>query len=255
MLFSFQTSMLFPRSLPNSLGWAMQTPADVEAWKITIGEGVTVESWYVQGRGRTAESPGPAVLYFHGNAELIDHVQDVARWYADRGVSVVLVEYRGYGRSGGTPSQDRIVTDSETLYDMLAQRPEVDKSRIFVHGRSLGGGLAAQVAQRRPTAAIVLNSAFTSVSAMARGYLVPPFLVRNPLHTDDVLEHYQHPVFIAHGTRDNIIPFSHGQRLASLAPGAVFVQLGCSHNDFPGDDTSKYEEALASFLRAHGLMD
>ncbi|MFO0830249.1 MAG: alpha/beta hydrolase [Phycisphaerales bacterium] len=255
LLYSLQTSMLFPRGLPNSLGWASRAPDGFESWKTPVPDGSSVEAWYMPGEGRDAAHPGPAVMYFHGNAELIDHAQDVARWYARRGVGVVLVEFRGYGRSGGTPSQQAILADSCAFYDTLAGRPEVDPSRIFVHGRSVGGGPAAQLTTARKAAAIVLNSTFTSVPAMARRYVVPPFLVRSPFRTDEVLEDCHLPVLIAHGTWDDVIPFAHGQRLASLAPGATFVPLRCAHNDFPGEDGPAYEEALEGFLRAHALMD
>lgn len=255
LLFFLQTSMLFPRALPNSLGFSATTPAGFESWTINTTEGDRVEAWFLPGAGRDASHPGPAVMYFHGNAELIDHNQDVARWYAQRGVSVVLVEYRGYGRSGGTPSQKAIATDATAFYDTLAARPEVDRSRIFVHGRSLGGGIAAQLAEDRPTAAIVLNCTFTSVTAMARRYLVPPPLIRSPFRTDDVLRSYNHPVFIAHGSRDDIVPCSHGQRLAQITKHATFLPLDCSHNDFPGETHEKYEAALGTFFTTHGLMD
>lgn len=255
-LLSFaQTSMLFPRSLPNSLGFVKQPPEGFESWTITTDEGDSVEAWFLHGDGRSAEHPGPAVIYMHGNAELIDHCQDTARWYASHGISVLLPEYRGYGRSGGTPSQSAIARDVAAFYDQLTSRPEVDRTRIIAHGRSLGGGVAAQLTKDRATAALILNCTFTSVTAMSSQYLVPPFLVRHPYRTDRVVETYQHPILIAHGTRDTIIPLSHGERLAALAPGSIFIQTNCSHNDFPGDDSEKYEEALTAFLSTHGFKD
>lgn len=255
-LLSFaQTSMLFPRSLPNSLGFVKQPPEGFESWTITTAEGDSVEAWFLPGEGRDAGHPGPAVIYFHGNAELIDHSQDTAHWYAARGISVLLPEYRGYGRSGGAPSQSAIAHDVAAFYDQLASRPEVDRARIIAHGRSLGGGVAAQLTRDRTTTALVLNCTFTSVTAMSSRYLVPPFIVRHPFRTDEVVRSYPHPILIAHGTRDTIIPFSHGQRLADLAPGSTFIQTNCSHNDFPGDDPAKYEDALTTFLSTHGFMD
>lgn len=255
LLFFLQTSMLFPRSLPNSLGFVKQPAAGFESWIITTAGGDPVEAWFIPGEGRSVDHPGPAVIYCHGNAELIDHSQDIARWYAAHGISVLLPEYRGYGRSGGAPSQSAIARDVAAFYDTLAARPEVDRTRIIAHGRSLGGGVAAQLTRDRATSALVLNCTFTSVTAMSSRYLVPPFLVRHPFRTDDVVRSYQRPILIAHGRHDTIIPFAHGERLATLAANATFVPVNCSHNDFPGDDLEKYEEALMTFLSTNGFMD
>ena len=92
-------------------------------------------------------------------------------------VRVLLPEYRGYGRSAGSPSQRAITEDLIAFYDLLARRPEVDAQRVVFHGRSLGGGAVCDLARHRKPAAVILMSTFTSMKRMAPRYLVPGFMV------------------------------------------------------------------------------
>src|SRR5690606_26574574 len=112
--------------------------------------------------------------------------------------------YRGYGRSDGTPTQDGITRDFIAFYDLIAQRPDVDPIRIVFHGRSLGGGAVAALAQHRTPRAMVLESTFTGVPAMAKRFLVPPFLVRDKFDTMGTLRHYEGPSLILHGEHDEV---------------------------------------------------
>src|SRR5690606_34255575 len=99
-----------------------------------------VEAWLLPGDGVSAERPGPAVVFAHGNAELIDHWPGALARYRRLGVSVVLPEYRGYGRSAGRPSESAIRDDLRALHARLSSHPMVDVTRLVYHGRSLGGG-------------------------------------------------------------------------------------------------------------------
>ena len=215
------------------------------------------EWWFVPGRGRSDESPGPAVLYFHGNGEILEEIHP-SRWavYTDRGVSVALMEYRGYGNADGRPGQKRVLADALAMRDAVLGLPEVDGSRLVYHGRSLGGGVAAQLAKREAPAGLVLETTFTSINAMARRYLMPSFLVRHPFRTDVVLEqHYEGPVLIVHGDEDVVVPVSHGRRLAAIAPDrTTYVEFrGDGHNDFPRDFRT-YEQVVETWLNDVGLL-
>ncbi len=256
LLWFKQGDMLFPRDMAVGLS---DPPADALVMYRDIGAATDpsaprVEAWYFQGEGCSADRPGPAVFLFHGNADLINNWDDIARAYTQRGVNVLLCEYRGYGRSGGTPSQSAIVDDATYFYDLVVLRPEVRRDAIISHGRSLGGGVAAQLAAKRPVAALVLDETFTSVASFASGYGVPTLLVRNPFRTDDVLRTFKGAVFIAHGTRDVTIPYTHGTALASLRPDAVFVACPADHMNFPGDDEA-YWQALEAFLVKSDLIN
>ncbi|CAG1001897.1 hypothetical protein PHYC_02952 [Phycisphaerales bacterium] len=249
VLFTQQDAMLFPRQYTNPRP-GVTPPAGAESVFVSAADGARIEGWFAAGAGCTAESPGPAVLYCHGNAELIDDNTDYLRAYAARGVSVLLIEYPGYGRCTGTPSQASITDAGVSHYDALAARPEVDPARIVLHGKSLGGGVAAQILARRPAAAVVLESTFTSVASFAGDYYMPEFLVRHPFRTDQILRESKAPLLLFHGRDDEIIPVSHGRALAALRPDAECVETAGRHNDYPPDPAA-YWSRIEQFLAAH----
>ncbi|HRR86970.1 MAG TPA: alpha/beta hydrolase, partial [Phycisphaerae bacterium] len=134
------------------------------------------------------------------------------------------------------------------------KREDVDPGRIAIHGRSLGGGVAAQIAARRKPAALILESTFTSVASYAQKYCVPKLLVRHPFRTDLVLPELDVPVLVFHGTRDDIVPVKHGRRLAKLARNAVYVEYDCGHNDAPGPgNEADYWGRIEAFLEEAGI--
>lgn len=214
---ALQERLIFPREYAR--GRMQATPRGVEPLWITADDGSRVEAWFVPGAGTAPGTPGPLVLFFHGNGELIDTNLDTAALYTPWGVSVLLAEYRGYGRSQGDPSQAAIVADMVRFHDLMATRPDVDPTRIVFHGRSLGGGVAGALAAERPPAALILESTFTSLAALARsrGLLEP--LCRHPFRTDRVLPGLGKPVLILHGADDELIPPAHARQLHATSSG------------------------------------
>jgi len=114
-----------------------------EVWTLDSDEG-TIEAFFFP-----AGPSAPAVILAHGNAELIDDQLERAGWYRTQGFTVLIPEYRGYGRSKGSPSEDAVVHDFVAFYDRLRTQPAVDPARIYFHGRSLGGAVAAAAVERR----------------------------------------------------------------------------------------------------------
>lgn len=251
-LFVMQDRMIFPRDLAHPPVTSRPANTRFEQWWLDVDDETRVEAWYLPGRGRTASSPGPAVIFAHGNAEIVDDVADFAHRYASAGVSTLLPEYRGYGRAGGKPSQAGIVADYLAFHDRLAARPEVRREQIFFHGRSLGGGIVGALAARRAPAALILESTCTSVASFCHGYGVPEFLCRHPMRTDRVIAALGRPILIFHGTHDDIIPVSHGRTLHALAPGSTYVEMDAAHNDFP-TDLQAYWREIRAFLAPLGL--
>ena len=175
--------------------------------------------------------------------------------YGKIGVSVFLPEYRGYGRSAGKPSEKEIAADMIRFYDLLIRRADVDPSRIVFHGRSVGGGVAADLATRRTPAALILESTFSSIAAMALKFGAPPFLLKHPFRTDRVVEGLDVPMLIFHGTRDTVVPVSHGRRLHKLARGSTYVEYNSDHNDFPGEGNEEaYWREIQAFLVRPGVL-
>ncbi len=237
-----QDGMIFPvrfagPSLP-------EPPAGVDLLSVETEKGERVEAWFIPGAGRSDDSPGPAVIFFHGNAELIDGNAARMRPYMDAGISVLLVEYRGYGRSAGRPSQTGIVADSVRFRELLIARPEVDTSKLIYHGRSLGGGIAVQLAARHEPAALVLESTFTSIPAMVKRFPLAGLVVRHPFRSDRVMPALACPVLLLHGEQDTLIPKSHSERLEALASDARLVLLEGGHNDFPRDEQAFWDTVI-----------
>lgn len=231
------------------------TFANTQIIRIDTPDG-PVEGWFIPASSSSVERCGPVVVYCHGNAEIIDRQGWFVENYTRMGCSVFLPEYRGYGRSPGKPSEAAIAEDCVRFYDALIQRFNVDPKRIAYHGRSLGGGVAAQLAARRRPAALILESTFTSVASFAHGYCVPEFLVQNPFRTDRVIEQLDIPMLVIHGTRDEIIPVEHGRRLGQLVKNGEYVEYDCGHNNLTGDENANgYWLRIRELLARAGVIE
>lgn len=248
-----QHVLLFPGWITMHQDVPGPAPAGVETVWITTETGERVEAWFIAAPGASAEKPAPAVIYFHGNGEVIDWRMGVADEYISHGISTLLVEYRGYGRSGGRPSQDAIARDSIAFHDWLCARPDVDARRLVYHGRSLGGGIAIELARTHEPRALIVESTFTSIVSMAWQRGIPGFLVASPFRNDLVLPELTCAILIFHGTQDALIPVEHGRRLHALAPGSEYVEMDGGHNTFPADYKA-YLDAIVAFLRRAGVI-
>lgn len=251
VLYWCQDSLLFPVNMIPAVGNNNPPHGGERVW-FTGDDGSKVEAWLLPPLEVKPDKPYPVAVFFHGNAELIDFYTDEMYPYREMGIGVLLPEYRGYGRCVGSPGQANFAADMRRLHDWLGKRPDVDKGRIFYHGRSVGGGVACQLAADRPPAALILQSTFTSVTAMARRFLAPGFLLRHPFHNDRVVKKLACPLFITHGKYDSIIPVEHGRTLAKLAPQAVYYEVACNHNDYPMD--SRFWQQIRDFLKQNRLL-
>jgi fermentation-respiration switch protein FrsA (DUF1100 family) len=228
LLFFRQRSMLFPA--PPAAG-APPRPEFAEQIWLTTSFG-RVEAWYLPAIDRN-EMAAPLLLFTHGNGELIDYwpeeFEAPRRW----GVGVLLVEYPGYGRSAGRPSQVSITEAILAAYEWARRDSRVDASRIIPYGRSLGGGAATIVSIERAVPALILESAFSSVAAFAAGFGAPGFLVRDQFDSVSALKSFKGPVLILHGDRDDIVPPHHARALSEAANNATLHFMPCGHNDCP----------------------
>jgi len=245
LLFFAQRSMLFP--MPAAAGAPPRPPFVEPIWLNTsFGR---VEAWYLPPI-EPAGKPAPLLLFTHGNAELIDYwpeeFDEPRRW----GAGVLLVEYPGYGRSEGSPSQASISEAMLNAYEWARHDPRVDASRIIPYGRSLGGGAAAIVSMERPVPALILESSFSSVAAFAAGFGAPRFLVRDPFDTVSAVGSFRGPILILHGDRDDIVPPHHARALAAAASEATLKFMPCGHNDCPRPWAD-----VRAFLGQHGLLE
>ncbi|MGQ0628407.1 MAG: alpha/beta hydrolase [Phycisphaerales bacterium] len=255
-LVSLQDRMIFPREVPGKRDPDGKVPGRWTELAVTGDEGSTVPCWLRLPLRQPPGVPAPLVIWFHGNAEVIDDVAGYAelKIYDRLGVAVLLVEYRGYGRASGQPSEKAITDDSIRMYDLVTACAGIDATRVVYYGRSLGGGAACALAKARPPRALILQSSFTSVADIAGRFGIPWFLVKHPFRNDRVVRSYPGPVLVFHGTRDSIIPFSHAERLAKAAKDATLVTQPCDHNDFPTDPAG-YHRAIEAFFRKAGVIE
>jgi len=247
LAFALQRAVLFPR-LPRPARSPAEGRADVNVTR--LGPEAQVEAWYLAPVRAGTMLPAPVLVFAHGNGELIDYWLDEFETVRTWGLGILLVEYPGYGRSGGRPSEAAITRVMETAFDYLAARPDVDSHRIVAYGRSVGGGAAAALARRRPVAALVLESSFTSVRRMARRHGLFGPLVRDPFDNLAAVGEFDGPVLVIHGRDDRLIPPAHGRALAERARVGELVLLQCGHNDCP-----RPWPELRAFLERHGLLE
>jgi uncharacterized protein len=216
--------------------------------RLTASDGVPLHGWWIHGGGDTA------VLLFHGNAGNVSHRLDRAKLFTERlGVDLVLVDYRGYGQSGGKPSEAGLYRDGLAIYDAARQRG-FSPERIVLLGESLGCAVALEVGLARPCAGIVLETPFLSVPLLARRHypFVPGFLVRARYDSESRIGQVTRPKLLVAAERDEIAPVAHARRLYELAkpPRELFVVPGAGHNDVYTMGGEKYLEVWRRFLAA-----
>jgi fermentation-respiration switch protein FrsA (DUF1100 family) len=241
LLYLVQRSMLFPA--PPAMPAGPGRRAEVVRVKTN---GDDAYGLFLAG---SVSGPAPLLIFTHGNGELADYWIDEFDEARRAGIGVLLAEYPGYGAAPGSPSEASIVRSAMALYDWAANDARVDPKRIVAHGRSLGGGAAARLAIERPVAALILESAFTSVADFAARFMAPPFLVRDPFDNRQALRAYRGPLLVIHGTHDTIVPIAHGRELAALVAGARFHEMNCGHNDCP-----RQWDVIRAFLIESGVL-
>ncbi|MFI4915714.1 MAG: alpha/beta hydrolase [Phycisphaerales bacterium JB060] len=237
LIFSPDRAMIFPASIAGPLS---PPPAGVEAFKTDAGL-----VWFLPAE---VDSPAPLVLLFHGNGDNIAGMLMIGKRYQAHGMAVGLIEYPGYGGTPGKPTQASVTRAAVAGYDALVARPEIDGTRVLAHGFSLGGGVAAQLAERRKLSGLILESTFSSMTAMYRSMRVPGILCRDPFRTDTVLAEFKGPVLLIHGRNDTIVPPSHSKTLLDIALDARYLEMDGGHNDGPSDPAD-YWRAIDELLR------
>ncbi|MFH0997244.1 MAG: alpha/beta hydrolase [Pseudomonadota bacterium] len=251
LVFFLQRSMIFPRGVIPPFTDPVR-PRDAEVLSIHTGT-ETVEAWFIPA-DTTFPGPCPAVIFAHGNAELIDFWPEYLKPLSRNGIHLLLVEYPGYGRSNGRPSEKSILRAFIAAYDQLVAKNTVDPNRIILFGRSIGGGAICGLAKARPSAGLILLSTFTSIRSFAPAYGLCPFLIRDPMDNIGVLKEYPRPTLILHGKQDELIPFTHAIELVAASRNARLIAYNCGHNDCPPDWNVFWKDVFA-FLREHVMLN
>jgi fermentation-respiration switch protein FrsA (DUF1100 family) len=211
-------------------------------------DGLSIHGWWVP-----HEDARMAILFLHGNAGNISHRLGRIALFHDLGASILIGDYRGYGRSEGRPSERGLYRDADAMYRHLREERGIPPERIVIFGKSLGGAVAADLAARKEAAGVILESSFTSLPDMAREVipLLPgKLMVRSRYDNLRKIPTVRMPILIIHGDEDRVVPFEMGQRLLDAAPeGTQFFPVpGADHNDVLEMGGRIYPERVRSFL-------
>ncbi len=243
-LAKLEQSILFqPLKYPQG-NWKPQGLVFEDAW-FRSADGTKLHGWYV-----AHARPRAVVLYCHGNAGNVAFWAGVLPVLHDRvGVSVLLFDYRGYGRSEGTPDEPGVLTDARAARAWLAQRAGIAEKQIVLMGRSLGGAVAVELAARDGARGLVVESTFTSIRDVASVHypLLPRDLVQIQLDSVGKIGRYRGPLLQSHGDADTLVPYKLGRGLFEAAnePKQFVTFRGRDHNDPP---PAEYYRVLAAFL-------
>ena len=232
------------------------TPACIglrfDALTLATEDGEALDAWHVP--TRAGASARGLVLVFHGNAGNIGHRLDYLRMFHDLGYASLILDYRGYGRSSGKPSEDGTYLDAAAAWRHATQVLGYPAARIVLFGESMGGAVAAQLAAVQKPAALVLASTFTSVpdlGAEIYPWLPVRALARIRYDTRKRLATIASPVLVIHSRGDDIIPFSHGEQLfaAAISPKQI-LEIEGGHNEGFVFNREAWVRGLDDFLRA-----
>ena len=247
-LFVFQPRLVyFPMkalaATPSAIGLGYE---DVS---LETAAGTSVHGWYLPG---SAEAH--TLLFLHGNAGNISHRLDSLRQFNHLGLNILIIDYSGYGQSGGKPGERQTYEDAKLAWTYLTGKRGLAPERVVIFGRSLGAGVATWLASEVPCGGLILESAFTSVPELARKYY-PIFPVRwlARIRYDNAsrLPRVRCPVLIAHSRDDEIVPVDHGRTLFELAgEPKAFLEMRGSHNAGFLVSGHSYLSGIARFIKS-----
>jgi fermentation-respiration switch protein FrsA (DUF1100 family) len=232
LMFLEESLLFFPTKSPGG-DWNPKALA-VENAEFQAADGVKLHGWYVP-----CENAKAAVLFFHGNGGNITHrMNSLVNLHRIVGVSTLILDYRGYGRSEGKPNEKGILLDARAARTWLAKRENIAEKEIVLMGESLGGGVAVDLAAQDGAKALVLVSTFNRLPDVA-AYHYPAFpvkwLMRTQLDSERKIPNYRGPLLQYHGKKDTVVPFNFGKKLFDAAnePKELVVSETLDHNDSP----------------------
>jgi len=220
---------------------------DYEDVALVADDGVRLHAWFVP-----APDARATLLFFHGNGGNLSYRMDSLRIFHDLGLSVLILSYRGYGRSEGRPSEAGIQRDANAAWRHLREDRGFPAEEIVVFGRSLGAAVGAELAARERPGAVILESAFTSAADLAADvypWLPVRWLIRYEYDVRGALRDIDAPILIAHSREDEIVPFRHARELQATAGEPVsLLEMRGGHNDGFLRSGAAYRQGLNDFL-------
>lgn len=251
----FQEWVVFPapeRPLPHPSAFGMP---EGERITVTTVDNVELQGWYLPPNPAPEHgSSAPGLIWFYGNFETVGAIGAILRDLRPTGTGMLILDYRGYGKSGGKPTEEGLYRDALAAWDFITSRPQIDGARVAVYGRSLGGAAALYLATEQPVRAVVLDSPFSNGREMAKKHyrFVPSGLVRLKLDNIARARKLEAPLLVFHGTADRVAPLPMGRAVAQAGRAEELVLLeGSGHNDTYHVGGTMYREKLHAFLQKH----
>jgi hypothetical protein len=267
LVMAFEDNFIyFPTKYPDG-SWKVQEACtregevfpQIEECRFTASDGVMLHGWHctpVRCNGGTpVEVPADMVLvWFHGNAGNISYRYDMIRALMSLPVQVFIVDYRGYGKSEGKPTERGLYLDARAAWDYLIDERRIPPERVLIFGKSLGGAPAVDLATQVEPAGLIVQSSFTSASDMAASVLpfFPRLLLRTKMDSFSKITRVRCPKLFIHSRADEVVPFELGWRLyeAAAEPKQFYEVIGAPHNSTYVVGGTAYLDALRDFVHA-----
>jgi uncharacterized protein len=231
---------------PESYGLTQCTDIRLQA-----EDGVHVQVWY-----RAAHTGFPTIIFFHGNGGNLAHRSPYFRALTDVGFGLLALDYRGYGKSEGSPSEEGFYRDARAAVNYAVHMQHIPPGEIVLYGESIGTGVAVQMATEYDAAALIVQSPFTSAENIAKDrypWLPVHYLIRDRYDSLSKISRVQEPLLLLHGEDDTVVPVEEGKALFASAnsPKQAVYFPSQGHNDL---DMQQRVNALLAFSREHGLI-
>lgn len=233
------------------------TPVEIglsyEDISFATADSLTLSGWFIPSKRNRR-----TILFCHGNAGNISHRLDSIKLLNELGMNIFIFDYRGYGKSdGGIPDEKGSYRDAEAAWEYLTTVRNIDPRNIIIFGRSLGGAVAAELALKKPAAALVIESSFTSIKdlgAKLYPFLPVRLLSKYEYNTLEKVKAIESPKLIIHSRNDELVPYEYGRRIFKAArEPKQFLELSGGHNDGFLMSRDVYKTALDSFFNVYEL--
>jgi uncharacterized protein len=242
------------KAIYHPLGSVLHTPKDAslsfEDVTFSTRDGVKISGWWIP-----AANPRGTVLFCHGNGGNISSCLDSAIIINSLGLNLLVFDYRGYGTSTGSPSEQGTYEDADAAWTYLTSERKIPPGRIIIWGRSLGGPIAARTASMHSAGLVIMESTFSSLQQLVndRFFRTPSWVLSNYAYdTRKYLGKVGAPVLVIHSPDDEVVPFAHGKALyQSLTGPGSFLQIKGGHNNGFVLSRDVYQSSISTFINTY----
>jgi uncharacterized protein len=253
LYFSQHKMVFFPGKdlilTPNQIG------LEYEDLYLESGDKEKINAWFLPSKDSVEIADRKVVLFCHGNAGNISHRMETVEYILGLNTSIMLFDYRGFGKSEGAPGEEEVYQDALVCYNWLIDKKNFSPDQIIIFGRSLGGAVAVDLASKVPSGGVIVESSFTSAKAMAKE-MFPIFpinlILKYKLNSIDKISNVKCPVLVTHSSEDDLIPYKMGVELFNAAgKPRKFIILSGSHNERYYLNDSNYRNALIEMINGN----